>query len=74
MKAIDANKFYKPMEIVREGFITNTTGNGGRSAYNFILKLIRAKKLLANDVGVGKVSHFLVRGQDVLNFLNARQS
>jgi hypothetical protein len=68
---IDPNREYRPMEIVNLGFIKNTKGSGGYGAYNFVLNLIRAGKIKARNVGMGKVPHFMVKGEDIIKYLTS---
>jgi hypothetical protein len=71
MENIIPNKQYKPMEIVKLGIIKSTAGTSGYSAYNFVLRLIKRKKLKATNVGTGKIPHFLVSGTELKRYLNS---
>jgi hypothetical protein len=68
-KTIDPDKFYVPKEIARNGWITST-GNHYLSHYNFILRLIRAGKLRAQNYATGMkgMAYFRVKGSEILRF------
>jgi len=63
---VDVNRFYKPRTISENGWMIIFDG---KVAYDFILKLIRNNKLRATDKGLGKVPHYLVRGMDLIRYL-----
>jgi hypothetical protein len=63
---IDPNARYQPREIAKNGWILNTKG---RSSYTHILRLIKAGRLKSTNVGMGKTPYNMVKGQDILDYL-----
>ena len=66
-KEVNIDLLYKPLDIVNSEWIYN--GNG-KYTKNFILRLIRLKRLKAKDAGIGKVPHYRVRGIDILEYID----
>jgi hypothetical protein len=71
---IDPNKFYTPREISENGWIRRPSNRGGKNntSYDLILKLIKIKKLNANNFGMGeKNPYYRIKGSDLLDYLSA---
>jgi len=62
---IEPGKFYRPAVIADHGWIVSSTG---RKSYKFILRLIRAGKLKADNVALGTTPYYLVTGQEILRY------
>lgn len=69
---IEENKWYKPMDIAKAGWITTPGTNEVLSAYHYILRLIRNGKLKAVNYAEGEKGkkYFKVLGRDILEFIN----
>jgi hypothetical protein len=65
--AIEDNKLYRPMQIVDHGWIGGDRTR--HSAYNFVLGLIRAKRLHATNEGLKSVAHYKVSGAEIKRYL-----
>jgi hypothetical protein len=61
---------YKPLEIVRNGWIYNANGNFTK---DFVLKIIRNKTLEAKNGGTGKVPFYRIRGEDIIKYIKKYQ-
>jgi len=68
-KEIGFDVLYKPSEIVKNGWIYNKK----KYTYDFVLKLIRLKRLKAKNVGFGKKNHYRVKGLDVIKYIREYQ-
>lgn len=65
MPEIDSKTLYRPSVIAQNGWITNTLG---RPTYQYVLSIIRAKQLKAQNLGQGKVPYYLVPGAEILRY------
>jgi hypothetical protein len=63
---INEDRYYKPTEIVKNGWIQFN----GNWTYNFILKLINKNRLKAKNFGMGKTPHYRVKGSDLIQYKN----
>ncbi len=68
---IDPNKWYRPREVVRRGFLAGMTPPNERSAYHFVLGTIKRQDIKAKDISrAGSlVPHYLIQGKEILRFL-----
>lgn len=70
LKNIDLEKWYTPREISSLGVITD---KDRKYVYDFVLKAIRNKRLLAKDISIRKNSKYgvyKVRGIDLMDFVS----
>lgn len=64
---IKADEWYRLAYIAKKRWIVNMVGAGSK---RYLYRLIDAGKLLARDHGMGrKQPLYMVRGQDVINFI-----
>lgn len=66
METIQTDKFYRPQEIVKNGWIKNLQG---KSTYDYVLKLCRLGAIKAKNRGLGKVPHYVIRGNAIIEYL-----
>jgi hypothetical protein len=71
-QTIDHNRFYRPLEIAKNGFITNSRGAQGdmSSHYIYILKEIKAGKLKAVNYARGEKnrSFYKILGSEIVRY------
>jgi hypothetical protein len=66
MEKIEKDRWYRPSEIAKLGFIKNSKGEGD---YALILKFIKRGKLMARNFGLGKTPYFRVKGDEIIRYL-----
>ncbi|MCK5015436.1 MAG: hypothetical protein KAS32_00025 [Candidatus Peribacteraceae bacterium] len=70
MKGIDTEKFYTVKEIAEMGWIKTSSQRGKR---DMILRLIRSGKLKAINLEGKNRNRYIVKGEEILNFLKKNQ-
>ena len=68
-KKVNLEKFYTPNEIVELGVMTAPTTDGQKQ---MLLRYIRDKKIVAVNVGGDRKPRYLVRGKDLVEYMNAQ--
>jgi len=69
VKQIEKERWYKPREIAKNGWIRPPFGKTEFSAYLYVLKLIKTRKLKAKNVGLGQTPYFVVKGDEIVKFI-----
>lgn len=69
-KEVNPEKYYSALEIAKNGWITPIKkGDKAKFKYDYILKLIKNKKIPAKNIGSGKVvGRYYIRGIDILDW------
>jgi len=68
IKEIDPERWYRPMEIAKAGWIRNA---GNKGDYYYVLKLIKRGRLRARDFGLGKTPYYRVLGSEIIRYLES---
>lgn len=68
-KKIDLEKFYTPNEVVELGIMKAPETD---SKKQMLLRYIREKKINAVNVGGDRKPRYLVRGKDLVEYMNAQ--
>lgn len=67
---IEPQKFYRPSEIVENGWILNSRNKVGESSINYVRKLIRKGSLRASNYAGGEkgMNYWKVLGSEVVRY------
>mgnify|MGYP007040085368 CR=1 FL=1 len=71
LREIQPDEVYRPVEIVKNGWIKDTRGNPN---YFYLLDRIKNKEIPAKNIGnkTSEKARYIIKGQDLIDFLNKK--
>lgn len=70
MRTLYGQRWFKPMDIAKQGLIQNSKGDAGTVSgnYDFVLELIAAGRLKAKNYGKGSRPYWMVPESEIVRY------